>query len=71
MEMQLTLAQIFARIIRDEDYVMSASQQRTATSGALPDVVFGRNEFALHHYHSTYPEALGMKPLPLLAEDEV
>jgi hypothetical protein len=71
MEMQLTMAQVFARIIRDEDYVMSASQQSTANSGALPYVLFGRNEPALHHYHSTYREALGMKPLPLLAEDEV
>ena len=31
-----------------------------------PTVSFGRNEPALHHYHNTYREALGMEPLPLL-----
>ncbi len=71
MEAQMTFAEAFASIIRDEDYVMSARQQQTASSGALSHVVFGRNEPALHHYHSTYRDALGMKPLPLLAEDEV
>ena len=60
------IAQGFADIIRDEDYVASASQQRSAASGALPHVVFGRNEPALHHYHNTYRAALGEAPLPLL-----
>lgn len=60
------IAQRFAEIIRDEDYVASASQQRSAASGALPHVVFGRNEPALHHYHNTYRAALGQAPLPLL-----
>jgi len=60
-----TLAQMFAAIIRDEDYVMSASQQTSANSGALQEVIFGRNERPLHHYHNTYRAALGMQPLPL------
>lgn len=60
-----TLAQMFASIIRDEDYVMSASQQTSANSGALQEVIFGRNERPLHHYHNTYRAALGMEPLPL------
>jgi len=60
-----TLAQMFAAIIRDEDYVMSASQQTSANSGALQEVIFGRNERPLHHYHNTYRAALGMEPLPL------
>ena len=34
-----------------------------AQSGLLPHVWFGRNEPALHHYHNTFREALGM---PLL-----
>jgi len=67
---QRTLAGAFAAIIRDEDYVMSASQQITASSGALGYSLFGRNEPALHHYHLTYREALGMEPLPLLSEVE-
>lgn len=65
-QLQRTLAQMFASIIRDEDYVMSASQQATANSGALTEVVFGRNESPLHHYHNTYRAALGMELLPLL-----
>jgi phenylpropionate dioxygenase-like ring-hydroxylating dioxygenase large terminal subunit len=56
----------FASVIRDEDYVVSASQQRSAEGGALPHVVFGRNEPALHHFHGTYRAELGLEPLPLL-----
>ena len=58
----------FANIIRDEDYVASASQQRTAESGAMDYALFGRNEPALHHYHNTYRQALGRDRLPLLPE---
>lgn len=64
-DQEKTLAQMFASIIRDEDYVMSASQQTSANSGALQEVIFGRNERPLHHYHNTYRAALGMEPLPL------
>ncbi len=59
-------AQGFAEVIRDEDYVASASQQRTANSGKIENVVFGRNEPALHHYHNVYRSALGMDQLPLV-----
>ena len=62
------ISQRFGEIIRDEDYVVSASQQRTASAGVLDHVVFGRNEPALHHYHETYRRMLGMDPLPLLDE---
>jgi phenylpropionate dioxygenase-like ring-hydroxylating dioxygenase large terminal subunit len=53
----------FAQVIRDEDYVAAASGHRGAQSGAIEYVTFGRNEPALHHYHNTYREALGMPPL--------
>ena len=66
VEVQRTMAQGFAEIIRDEDYVASASQQRSAMSGAIEYSVFGRNEPALHHYHNTYRRELGMEPLPLV-----
>lgn len=65
-EFSVGVAQGFSRIIRDEDYVMSASQQTTANAAALDDVIFGRNEPALHHYHNTYRRLLGMDLLPLL-----
>ena len=61
----------FASIIRDEDYVVAASQQRSASAGSVEHVIFGRNEPALHHYHSTYRAALGMPPLPLLDDADV
>jgi len=65
-EMLQFMGQRFGEVIRDEDYVASASQQRSASSGAMEHVVFGRNEPALHHYHNTYRSALGMDLLPLV-----
>ena len=53
----------FASVIEEEDYVAAASGHRGALSGAQEYVTFGRNEPALHHYHNTYREALGMPPL--------
>ena len=63
------IAHNFAEIIRDEDYVMGASQQAAANGGSLEFVLFGRNEPTLHHYHNTYRAMLGEEPLPLLADD--
>jgi len=59
------LPQRFGEIIRDEDYVTAASSHAGLRSGYLDEMVFGRNEPALHHYHNTYRAALGMPPLPL------
>jgi phenylpropionate dioxygenase-like ring-hydroxylating dioxygenase large terminal subunit len=53
----------FAVVIRDEDYAVAARSQIGAESGLVEHMVFGRNEPALHHYHSTYRRALGMEPL--------
>jgi phenylpropionate dioxygenase-like ring-hydroxylating dioxygenase large terminal subunit len=53
----------FASIIEAEDYVAAASGHKGARSGAFEYVTFGRNEPALHHYHNTYREALGLPPL--------
>ncbi len=61
-----TIAQGFAEIIRDEDYVMGESQQTAANSGALDHIIFGRNEPALHHYHATYARKLSLGVEPLL-----
>ena len=67
-EMFGTRMESFARVIEAEDYVAAASGHRGALSGAQEYMIFGRNEPALHHYHNTYREALGMEPLPLLQE---
>ena len=56
-------SQGFAEVIEAEDYVAAASGHRGALSGAQDTLLFGRNEPALHHYHNTYREALGMAPL--------
>jgi phenylpropionate dioxygenase-like ring-hydroxylating dioxygenase large terminal subunit len=60
------IVQNFAEIIRDEDYAVAARSQIGAEAGVPAYNVFGRNEPALHHYHNTYREALGMEPLELL-----
>jgi hypothetical protein len=65
------IAESFALVIRDEDYVMSASQQTAANAGALETIIFGRNEPMLHHYHNTYRSKLGLDLLPLLADADV
>ena len=56
----------FAHIIRAEDYMVAARSQIGAEAGVPKFTIFGRNEPALHHYHNTYREALGMEPLELL-----
>ena len=57
----------FADVIRDEDYLVAATSHRGALSGAQDYITFGRNEPALHHYHNTYREALGMPPLQVIS----
>jgi len=65
-EMVRRVTRTFADIIRDEDYAVAARSQIGAESGRPEYNIFGRNEPALHHYHNTYREALGMEPLELL-----
>ncbi len=62
-EMLATRMEGFASVIQNEDYVVAASGHRGAVSGAQEYMIFGRNEPALHHYHNTYREALGLPPL--------
>jgi len=60
------ISQTFSDVIRDEDYAVAARSQLGAEAGVPEFNVFGRNEPALHHYHNTYREALGMDLLPLI-----
>ena len=53
----------FISTIEQQDYLMGEHQQIAAESGTLDHVLFGRNEPALHHYHQTFREALGLTPL--------
>lgn len=45
-------------VIDNEDYAQAETMQLNFESGGLNEIVFGRNEPALHHYHSTYAKAL-------------
>ena len=53
-----SVMEVFVSTIEQEDYLMGESTQRAVESGLLEEVVFGRNEPALHHYHRTFAEAL-------------
>lgn len=55
--------EVFSSTVEREDYAMGEMQQRAAESGMLKEIVFGRNEPALHHFHRNYREALNMPPL--------
>jgi len=37
--------------------------QRNLGSGRIEQVLFGRNEAPLHHYHQVFRKALGVSPL--------
>ncbi len=58
-----TVNEVFDSTIEQEDYLMGELIQRSAEDGTMKEVVFGRNEPALHHYHNTYRAALGLSPL--------
>ena len=61
--------EIFDSTIEKEDYLMGETTQKSAESGLIDHVMFGRNEPALHHYHNTYRAALGMAPMELIDAD--
>jgi len=55
--------EVFYSTVEREDYVMGEMQQRAAETGMLKEIIFGRNEPALHHFHQNYREALNQPPL--------
>ena len=48
----------FCSAVEAEDYYMGEMQQIAAESGQLKEVIFGRNEPALHHFHRSFKEAV-------------
>ncbi len=48
----------FCDAVEAEDYYMGEMQQIAAESGQLKEVIFGRNEPALHHFHRSFKEAV-------------
>lgn len=57
------LTEIFSSTVEKEDYEMGVQQQANIETGVVKEVIFGRNEPALHHYHKTFRELLGLSPL--------
>jgi len=55
--------EIFSSTIEHEDYLMGEYQQKSAENGLLTEVIFGRNEPALHHFHNSFRQALGLEGL--------
>ncbi len=55
--------EVFHSTVEQEDYVMGEMQQRAAENGQMKEVLFGRNEPALHHFHNNFREALGQPRL--------
>ena len=55
--------EVFRSTIEMEDYLMGEMQQKAAATGMLKEIIFGRNEPALHHFHNSYREALGQPAL--------
>ena len=60
------ITEIVNSTLEQEDYYVGEMAQKSAESGALEHIIFGRNEPALHHFHANYREALDMPPLEQL-----
>ena len=60
--------EVFYSTVELEDYAMGEMQQRSAETGMLKELTFGRNEPALHHFHRSFREALGQPPLEVVGE---
>ena len=58
-----TSIELFTSTVENEDYAMGEMQQRAAETGMLKEIMFGRNEPALHHFHHNFREALGLPPM--------
>ena len=56
----------FTQVVAAEDYATAETTQRALSAGLMKEVLFGRNEPPLHHYHNTFREALGLAPLPFV-----
>jgi len=58
-----TLHRGFGDVVVNEDLAAVAGMQRNLASGRIEQVMFGRNEPPLHHYHQVFRKALGLSPL--------
>lgn len=54
---------LLLQTVEAEDFPVGEGIQQSFRSGAQSAIVFGRNEPALHHFHSTIRSALDMPPI--------
>lgn len=55
----------FREIVEDQDFAMLQEVQLNAECGVQQEVIFGRNEAALQHFHTVYRSELDREPLPI------
>ena len=55
----------FRDAVANEDYAMLQDVQLNAEMGILSEIVLGRNEGALHHFHNAFRSGLGRDLLPV------
>lgn len=56
--------------LEKEDFKMAEMTQRSAESGLLQHVIFGRNEPALHHFHNSIRASVGLAKLATHHNDQ-
>jgi nitrite reductase/ring-hydroxylating ferredoxin subunit len=67
---KVELAQLFNRIVKDEDYSKAVEQQRNFTKySSLDRVIYGRNEPGLQHFHSVIQSAVGIHRLKFVERE--
>ena len=57
--------QRFREVVENEDYVMAAEVQVNAERGTQSEIVLGRNEVSLQHFHNAYRSGVGRDLLPV------
>ena len=62
LEEYSTIAEIFASIIKDEDYPLYEPMQKSHESRLARGSILGRNEPALQHLHTVIRSALSLPP---------
>lgn len=66
-EAALMISQGFTRIVVAEDFATGVTTQTALSAGIQDELLLGRNEPPLHHYHRTFRRELGLPPLPVRA----
>lgn len=55
----------FRDAVEKEDYAMGEDVQLNAEMGIQADILLGRNEGALHHFHNVHRSGIGRDLLPV------